>query len=109
MTTLLSQHLFFPPRLRTGVWWPIRRRWLRFRSVEIVPDQLRVGDKLLYDHPETGPYWTQPITSIEPSLADSDFPWMIGYRTTGQLFPLAPHKPLRVHVTNTLRALEDRQ
>lgn len=101
MTTLVSMRRpRLPPRLREGAWWPVRRRWMRMRSMEILPDQLRAGDKLFYDHPETGPYWTQPITSIEPTEPDNNYFWLIGYETTTQTFPLKLYTPLRVYATS---------
>jgi hypothetical protein len=39
----------------------LKRLWYRLNSQQIWPEQVRVGDQLLFDFPGTGLYWTSPV------------------------------------------------
>jgi hypothetical protein len=39
----------------------LKRGWYRLNSKAVWPEQVKVGDQLLFDFPGTGPYWTSPI------------------------------------------------
>lgn len=44
------------------------RAYYRLRSIEVEAGELRWGDRLLFDFPGTGPYFTHPVVKVAPSL-----------------------------------------